>query len=340
MRRVVSLLLVGASHRSADVDVRGRLADAASALGTRTLEGMSERLVLCTCHRVEVLAVADELSTAEQTLRLALFGTGVRGAGEYVHVNQSAIRHLSRVAAGLDSLIVGEAEISGQIRRAAADGRARGHVGPVLERVVAGVLRASGRARSETRIAQGTTSLATAAVTLLERAWGTIEGRSVLVVGAGEAARQALARLKKRRAAALLVTSRSTHHAMQAAERHGAAMVPLDELRAAVGRVDGVIAATRSDRFLIVPETCRPATGTARGFQLVDLSVPRVIDPAVAGVAGVSLHSVDDLGDVVRESVRRREREIPAVERIVSEESARTYRQFVARRDRRTSAVA
>ena len=104
--------------------------------------------------------------------------------------------------------------------------------------------------------------------------------------------------------------------------------------------VDGVIVATQAAEFLIDADDCRAATRSGRRLEIVDLSVPRVVDPMVSSVVGVSLHTVDDLGDVVRESVSRREREIPAVERIVADEALRTYRQFVQRRDRFTRAIA
>jgi glutamyl-tRNA reductase len=322
------------------VDVRGRLAAAAAALANRLPASVVELLVVSTCHRVEVVAAVRNVTAAERDLRLALAGTGSHADSLYSHVGRSAILHLGRVAAGLDSLIVGEAEISGQIRRAVTIGREAGLVGPVLERVTAGVLRASGRARSETRIGQGTVSAATAAVSILERAWGSLDGRAVLVVGAGEAGRQALGRLRKRRAARLLVASRSAHHAAEAACRTGADVVSLLALDATLSGIDGVIVATRATEFLIGADACRAATRSGRRLEIVDLSVPRVVDPAVSSVADVSLHTVDDLGAVVRESVSRREREIPAVERIVADEALRTYRQFVQRRDRLTRAIA
>jgi glutamyl-tRNA reductase len=292
-----------------------------------------------------VLVAATDRTAAEGALARLLAGdTSASVSGLYRHTGVAAVRHLARVAAGLDSVIVGEAEVSGQIRRALAAARAAGAVGPVLERVIAGVLRASGRARSETRIGQGVVSAATAGVSLLERAFGSLHGRTVVALGAGEAGRQALGRLAKRRVGRLLVASRSVHHATAAAKKTGAEVVHLDCLGAALAEADGLVAATRAPgfQFLVDAAMCRDAMASRpeRALAIVDLSVPRVVDPAVAGLAGVTLHTVDDLGDVVRESVRRREREIPRVERIVADEAARTYEQFIDRRDRRRVAVA
>jgi glutamyl-tRNA reductase len=321
------------------VDVRGRLTEAAAAL-ERVPAGVAELLVLSTCHRLEVMVAAHDARLAERVLRSLLARGASDAAGLYVHTGQAAVLHLSRVAAGLDSLIIGEAEVSGQIRRAVAAGRERGLVGPILERVMTGVLRASGRARSETRIGQGTLSAATAAVSLLERAWGSLDGRAVLVIGAGEAGRQALLRLRKRRVGRLLVSSRSSHHARQAAERSGADVVDLARLDSTLPLVDGVIVATKASAFLVNARTCARAVAAGRALEIVDLSVPRVVNPVVSDLPNLTLHTVDDLGDVVRESVRRREREIPAVERIVADEVARTYRQFIQRRDRLNLAIA
>jgi glutamyl-tRNA reductase len=336
MRDVADLVLVGANHRTAAVDVRGLLArqaaDALPALWSKNgAASIAEVLLVSTCHRVEVLVVARDPGLAERQLR-----TVMNGAGVYMHRGLDAVAHLAGVASGLDSLIVGEAEISGQIRRALAAGRASGAVGPYLDRVVAGALNAGGRARSETRIGTGALSAAAASVSLLERSWPSLAGRSLLVVGGGEAGRQALARLAKRGAGRLIVASRSARHAADAAARAGAEAIALDRVPAVLPQVDGAIVATQSAGFVIVPAMLAPV----RELEIVDLSVPRGVDPAVAELPGIRLRTVDDLGQVARESVKRRLREIPRVQRIVAEEAARTYRQFVTRRDRLRPAVA
>jgi glutamyl-tRNA reductase len=334
----MDLVLIGASHRTASVDVRGRLAAAAAGypawLATHGARAMAEVVVLSTCHRVEVLACARDADEAEASIRSGLFGDAGDGSALYTRRGQDAVVHLARVASGLDSLIVGEAEISGQVRRALAAACAAGTAGPILSRVVAGALRASGRARAGTRIGAGTISAASAAVSLLEDTWGTLEDKAVLVLGAGEAARQALHRLRRRRAARLFVASRSPHHAEQAAARSGAAVTPLGDLAATLLEVDGVIAAARATGVLIDRAACAVRR---RDVRIVDLSIPRVVDPAVADLAGVTLHTVDDLGDIVRESLRGREREIPRAERILIDEAGRTWRQFAGRRHRRAA---
>jgi glutamyl-tRNA reductase len=346
----MDLLLLGSSHRTAGVDVRAGLAAASAGVWDRVRQAetrsVSELVVLATCHRVEIAAVVADLLTAEHQLRQAMLGTSASGGRPeralYVRTGQAAVHHLCRVACGLDSLIVGEAEVSGQLRRAAARGREAGSVGPFLDRILAGALRAGGRARSETRIGEGVLSAATAAVAILERAWGSIEGRSVLVIGAGDAGRQALARLSRRRAGTLCVASRSVRHATDAAAKASATVVDPRGIEGALAAADGVIAATQASSFLVDGAMCRRAIARRpyRSLHIVDLSVPRVVDPAVSGATGITLHTVDDLGDVVRESLSRRVREIPQVERVAADEAARAYGQFLARRDRTRSAVA
>jgi glutamyl-tRNA reductase len=335
----MELLLIGANHRTASVDVRGRMTTAASSSAAWFANhaagaGVAELAVLATCHRVEVVAVVADAGAARSAIVHGLLDASVLEDVLYAHRGEAAVLHLARVACGLDSIIVGEAEISGQIRRALAAARGAGTVGPVLTRVVAGCLAASGRARSATRIGQGTVSAAGAAVSILERAWGGLAGRSVLVVGAGEAARQALHRLRRRGASRLVVASRSPHHARQAAERYGATAVDLDALPSELLSADGVIAATRASGSLVAAAMFAPRTSGSRLLQIVDLSVPRVVDAEVGTLAGIALYTVDDLGDVVRESLARRAREIPRVERLLAAEAAETYRRFVGRRER------
>ena len=330
--------------------LRGRLAAAcdrqfgapASSLPPST----DELLVLSTCHRVELYAVASNREVARTDLISGLF-TGLEaalsedGGPIYVRSGIAAVEHLCRVACGLDSMIVGEAEIVGQIRRAAMAARLAGTLGPFLERVVAGATSAGGRARSETRIGKGAMSAAGAGVALVERALGSLADRAVLVVGAGEAGRQALTRLARRRAGRLIIASRSAHHARQASEKSGAEVIGLDHIGRALADVDAAIVATRASGYLIDAAGCQAAVAERPGRPLVvvDLSVPRVVDPAVAGVEGVIAAGVDDLGDIVRESVAQRQAEIPRVELIVREEAARAYRRFARRRERRSAAA-
>ena len=302
---------------------------------------VAEAIVVSTCHRLEFYVVAQDEAAARRHVaascgltRGELDGDGVDGWR--VRRDTAAAVHLARVTAGLDSLIVGEAEIAGQVRRAATLARETGALGRRLEKIVAGALRASGRARSETRISEGVTSAASAAVALATATLGTLDGRHVLVIGAGQAAQTALGRLRRRSIGRVSVASRSRKHAEEAAAPLEAAVLALQDVPGALADADVVIAATFAGGFVIDAATCTAAFAAAPGRArvFVDLSVPRVIDPAVAGIAGVTLVSVDDLGDVVAESTRRRLREVPRAEAIAAEEGARAFSASPARRAR------
>src|SRR6187397_2199063 len=215
----MDLLLLGLSHRTASVDDRGfaaaRVGADAAAWLTRVHEaaGLAEVAVVATCHRLEVYAVASDLRAAEAGLR-DLFGEA-HAERLYARTGPDAALHLSRVACGLDSMIVGEAEIAGQVRRAAAVARSAGTLGPYLEAVMAGALAASGRARSETGIAQGVMSAASASVALAAATYGSLADRSLLVVGAGQTGRLALSRAARAPHGRLIVASRSEKHARE-----------------------------------------------------------------------------------------------------------------------------
>jgi len=324
----VEFLLAGTSFRVASVEARSRVAAAVPPEEVLRAAGIGEYFVLSTCHRVEIYAVAADAAVAQVSLSRVL------GQEAYVVIGPDAVRHLCRVACGLDSMVIGEAEIAGQIRRAASQAREAGTVGVLMARVLAGALRASGRARSETRIGVGALSAASAAVSMVERALGDLNDRAVMVVGAGQAGRQALSRLARIRTGSLLVASRSRHHAFQAAEKHGAEVVPIQYLAPALDRVDAVIAASQAPALVLAADDYRAAR-ISRPHFMVDLSVPRVIDPSLAAFSNVTLRTVDDLGDIVRESAARRLKEVPRVEAIVEGEARRAYDAFKARQEHR-----
>ncbi|MEO7191945.1 MAG: glutamyl-tRNA reductase [Vicinamibacterales bacterium] len=335
------LLLLGRSHRVAGVAERECLARSVGQVpawlsrAREAAPSVTELLILATCHRLELYAVTTDRQAAEYELR-QLLGQGpaadvfASSPTPCVKSGIDAIQHLARVASGLESVILGEAEIAGQVRRAATLCRASGSVGPYLDCVIAGALRASGRARSETQIAKGVMSAASAAVALAMRGAPSLGGRTALVIGAGQAGRQALLRLSRLSPARLFLSSRSPHHAQQAAAGTGAQVVPLEALTETLRSVDLLIAAAASPVVLVEVS----AVGTSRAekpLTIVDISVPRVIDPAVGALPGVSLRSIDDLGDIARASVARRAREVPAVESIVRAEAERAYGKFRAR---------
>src|SRR6187401_2392844 len=212
-------------------------------------------------------------------------------------------------------MIVGEAEIAGQVRRAAALSRSAGTMGPYLEAVMAGALAASGRARSETGIAQGVMSAASASVALAAAAYGSLADRSLLVVGAGQTGRLALSRAARAPHGRLIVASRSEKHAREAAADVGAEPRLLLDVPDLLREVDIVITTVHAPGVVITRDDCERAVATRGGRRLllIDLSMPPVIEADAALVPGVDMRSVDDLGDIARQSAAQREREIPKV---------------------------
>jgi glutamyl-tRNA reductase len=340
----MTLLSFSLSHRTAPVGARERAAQALGDVGSwlagirGVCSSIADVLVLSTCHRLEFYVVCSSEREAAGAIVTAcgLPGSALRGGGGsgwIVRRDLEAAIHLCRVATGLDSVVVGEAEIAGQVRRAASSSRAAGLLGPRLEIILAGALTASGRARSETRIAQGVTSAASAGVVVAANHLGTLARRQVVVIGAGQAARTALGRIKRLAPARCAVVSRSRRHAESAAAIVAGQAYTLDQLETLLPEADLVVAATLADGFLLTLEVARRAFGEEPGRRrvLVDLSVPRVIDPRVGELDGVRVVTVDDLGDVARQSVSRRLREMPKVEAIAVEEARRSFQRFGAR---------
>ncbi|MEO8481862.1 MAG: glutamyl-tRNA reductase [Acidobacteriota bacterium] len=346
----MDLVLLGLSHRTASVSARGSLAtwlggDLASWLvRARDLADVAELAVLATCHRVEIYAVAADPSEAETRLRGMIAGAHASGPASsdeiYVLSGLDAVAHLCQVACGLDSMIVGESEIAGQVRRAAALARDAGTMGPYLEAAIAGALAASGRARSQTRIAHGVLSAASASVALATGELGSLAGRTLLVIGAGQTGRAALARAARAPHGPLIVASRSEKHAGEAASDTGATAAMLSEVPDLLGAADAVIIAVHMPGVLIDRAMCERAmrSRTGRRLLLIDLSVPRASTADVALVEGVDVRTVDDLGDIARASAAQRAAEIPLVEAIAGDESRRAYRRIAARRRRAVQA--
>jgi glutamyl-tRNA reductase len=261
--------------------------------------------------------------------------------GIYIHRGLAAIRHLGRVAAGLDSLVIGEHEISGQLRRALVDARASGEAGLLIERVIHAALRAGGRVRAETGLAEGALSVAGASVAFAERFLSTLEHRAALVVGAGEVG-GTVASLLARRRAAVSIASRSFHHAGDVAARVGGTAVALADVLPTIGLSDAVFVAVRTPGWSIDAAACAAVMRArqSRPLLVLDLSVPRAVARDASRLDGLALFDVDDLGSVRLATERRRLAAVPLAERIVDDEAARAYSQFQVRvqRIRRSAA--
>jgi glutamyl-tRNA reductase len=331
----MNLLLVGVNHRTAALEDREALAlreDETRALLARLVAPglLQEALVLSTCNRIEFYAVGDALAAADSHIRKAILVLRDRdllaeGDQRYVLSGGDVARHLIRVACGLDSMVLGDVQILGQVKEAYATARQVGSAGIVLDRLFETALRAGKRARRETAIGTGTVSMASAAVESAELHVGTLRDRDVLIIGAGETARLAARHVAHRRPRRIVVANRDMDRAAHLAASVGGVPACLADVASLLSSFDVVFSATRAPGPLVSADTVRQAMKARPGQPLliVDLAVPRDIDPEAATIPGVTLRAIDSIRSVVGRGLEQRAAEVPTVERIVDDECAR-----------------
>jgi glutamyl-tRNA reductase len=314
------LVLVGTSHHHAPVELRERVAldrDQAKELA----EHLGEAVCLSTCNRTELYLVADDVEDAERrsVAALAALEPQVEHA-LYRLRDQAAAHHLFRVAAGLDSLVPGEGEILGQVRGAYEAGTP----GLVLDRVFRQALHAGRKVRVQTAIGESPASVSSAAAALAEQVFGDLEGRTILLIGAGKISEQAARNLLSRHARIAFVANRTLDRAHELAERFGAEAIPIEEIGARLASADVVVSSTSSPGYVLDAETVERAR---RGRQLlfVDLAVPRDLDPAIHELDGCYLFDIDDLEAIVSETLAGRRNEAERAEAIVAGEAEKFH---------------
>ncbi|MEI6340953.1 MAG: glutamyl-tRNA reductase [Verrucomicrobiota bacterium] len=328
-RPTASFVVIGLSHHDAPVPVREAMAcggDAAMAfLGALRSSGLAtEGVLVSTCNRVEVHA-AVPASGPGAACRLRDWVAQERGLSPAeatllrVREGPAGVEHLFRVAAGLESLVLGETEILGQLKRAYEAARACGSTGPVLNRVFQRAFAAAKQARSETGIQRGHTSVASVAVDLASRLFKGLAGRRVLVLGAGEAGEATARTLVARGASSVLVANRSFERAESLASELGGKAIRFDALESEFEAVDVVISTTGAPHHVLGVARLERllASRPSRALLLVDLAVPRDIDPEVRRLAGVHLFDMDDLQGVVEAQVEIRRGEAARCDEIV-----------------------
>jgi glutamyl-tRNA reductase len=330
----MAIVLVGLNHKTAPVEVRERLAfsDEACAESLRALvdgEVVREGLIVSTCNRVEILASSAAQKGADTIGRLSEFLSNTRAvpvelfSGHlYTHADEAAVRHVFRVASSLDSMVVGEPQVLGQVRHAYSLAVEAGTAGRVLHKLVHSALRVAKRVRSETGIAASAVSVSYTAVELGRKIFGSLKGATVLLVGAGEMAELAAQHLAGAGAARVLVANRTYETAQKLAFKFGGEAVEFDALEEALAQADIVICSTGSPDYLITHAMAERARAHRRNRPafFIDISVPRNVDPAVAKLANIFVFDVDDLEAVVASNKREREREAERAEMIVESE--------------------
>jgi glutamyl-tRNA reductase len=329
--RAMSLAVFSINHRTAPIEVRERFAvslPAREALLRRLVQAgrAAEAVLLSTCNRTELYLYLPSARCPAVLLRVLqrYAGLSEEACARYVQrrYDRAAAEHLFRVSAGLDSLVLGEAEIQGQVRDAFCQAVAMSEVrvvGPVLSRLFQTALRAGGRVRSETGLGEGTASVASTAIDAARRTLGTLEGRSVLIVGAGEIGRLAVACLAKERTARVVIANRSAARAREIGHKVDAEVIEIGQIGAALADADVVISATSAPHTIITAGQLRAAAEHRPGERVVlDLAVPRDVEAEAATVPGVRLFTTDDLNHRIQHNRLQREALIPAAERIVT----------------------
>ncbi len=343
----MNLRAIGCNAASAAVGLRERLAfdpaKRAKALAEVPGRFAAEAVVLDTCNRVELyLARADGDAPAHAPAVAEFLGEvhGVPAADVfphlYEHADAAAVRHVFRVAAGLDSVVVGETQVGGQVKEAFEAAQTAGATGPLLNALFPAALRAAKRVRAETRVGDGHVSVSSAAVDFLRPVFDTFSDKTVLVIGAGEMGRLALNHIRELGPARVLVANRSPERGAAAAAEYGGQLVPWEQLDDALARAD-IVLSTTGAAAPVVParrfeEKVRPRRG-GRALVVFDLAVPRDFAPELHDGDRVSVFNVDDLTRVADQAAAERRRHVPAAEGIVGAEVGRFVSDWNRRKD-------
>lgn len=339
---LTQLALAGINHRTAPVELREKLAfesaDVPAALLLLQASGAREALLLSTCNRVEVTAVREQDVPPEALLE-ALVATrsgltaDVLRPHLYVYEGQDAVRHLFRVAASLDSMIVGEPQILGQLKQAYAQARDHGAIGAILDAVLPRAFSVAKRIRTETEIGENAVSVSYAAVELAREIFGSLAKKRVLIVGAGKMSEGAARHLLRAGAEEIFITNRTPQRARELSEIFRGKVLPYEVFTQHLGDMDIVITSSAAPGFVLTPEAVRRALEVRKTqpMFLIDIAVPRNIDPEVNRLEHAFLYDIDDLQRLAERNLQARKEVALQAESIVSEEVARLETRLRAR---------
>lgn len=330
------LVCLGLSHQTTPVAIRERHAFPASRMAEalvalRDYEAVHEAVMLSTCGRLEIYAVLADYEAGVEQLRTFLrnfrHGDVDVDMSSYLYtlLGAEAIGHLFRVATGLDSMLIGEAEILAQVKDAYVQAQSAKSLGRTLHALFREALSAGKAARSQTRIGAQSTSVATAAIELVKRRVGSLAGKTVAIIGAGKMGSLAARRLRQEGCRSLLIVNRSPARAKALVGELAGEATELPDLASALERADVVVTSTGASHFIIRQSNLAPvmALRSDRPLLIVDLAVPRDADPDVAAIAGVTLDDIDAIKGIVEVTLEQRREAIPLVEEIVAEHVSR-----------------
>jgi glutamyl-tRNA reductase len=331
----MQLLLVGVSHRTAPIELRERLDFSARGVD-RALTALSgtgahhEATIVSTCNRVELYVACDDSNAARGAIQHFLsefHGIPREQLAPHIYskTGQEAVAHLYRVAAGLDSLVMGEPQILGQVKEAFGVASQLGSTGPLLNKLFHSAFAAGKRVRSETALAEGAVSVSYAAVELARKIFGTLKGRTVLVIGAGEMGKLTAVHMQSQGIGRLIITSRTAAHAEALASSIGGSAMPWDALATSLVDADILITATGASTPIIsravIAQTMKARR--QRPLFIIDIAVPRDVEGNAGDLEEVFLYNIDDLQAVVQENISKRGTEASDAEKIITQEVAK-----------------
>lgn len=329
----MNLILVGMNHKTAPVELREKLCSLMPGFEEtyrrlQALPGIQEVLCYKTCNRVEVVCLTEDAETAVREIK-TFFAEAPEVSAEaldtalYCYHDADAVRHLFRVAASLDALVVGEPQILGQVKEAYRQATQNRATGAVLNRLLHKTFSVAKKVRTETGIGDHAVSVSYAAVSLGKKIFGDLTGKTALLIGAGEMAELALEHLQRQGVARFIIANRTLERGVKLAQRFGGRAVSLDELEEQLLAADILISSTGSDSYLLTAERVKAAMKRRkqRPLFLIDIAVPRDLDPAINELDNVYLYNIDDLREVVEHNVERRQEEAVKAERLVAQET-------------------
>jgi len=331
----MKLLITGVSHRTAPVEVRERLAFREETLPAaladlKSREGVSECVILSTCNRVEITVTTEDHADPQAVIDSFLadhkdLASSVLSPHIFRHEGRDAIHHLFRVAASLDSMVVGEPQILGQLKAAYAVAKSTGACCGWLDGLLSRAFSVAKRVRSETGIGQMAVSVSYAAVELARKIFGSLNNRTVMIVGAGKMSELAARHLRRSGATHVFVTNRTHERAVEMAKLFQGTPVEYSRFTAMLPEVDILIASSGAPHYILHKEEMQRVISARRNkpMFLIDIAVPRNIDPAINNLDNVFLYDIDDLQEVVNSNLRERMKEADHAEQMVADEVER-----------------
>ena len=334
----MNLVIVGLNHKTSPIEIREKLSFPAQSIGEPLKKltnhyGLNEGVILSTCNRVEVLAITSELEKGTRQIKRFLsdfhsIPLEILDEHLYVHQGEDAVKHLFRVAAGLDSMVMGEPQILGQVKDSYGYAVEHNTAGIIVNKLYHKAFQVAKRVRTETRIGESAVSISFAAVELARKIFGELAGKTCMLVGAGEMAELAARHLQSNGVREILVANRTYEKAVELVKCFCGTAIMFREFPHYLKNVDIVIASTASPNFIIKPDQIQEVMKERRHKPMffIDISVPRNVDPLVNNIDNCYVYDVDDLQGVVVANLQERHKEAEEAEQIIIEEIDKFYR--------------